>query len=102
VRGEVKRLSQDNPFGTPPRGYPDFFFTDSPKRIGDCKMNDYDKMVQWLQDGEITVLQFIMAQPDLLIDYRDYCLNKHVKPSKESAAAFLEWHDEKIQLAIND
>jgi len=65
-------------------------------------MNDYDKLVQQLQDGEITDLQFIMAQPDLLKDYRNFCLDKHFKPSNKSAAVFLEWNDEKIQLAIND
>jgi len=57
-------------------------------------MNDYDILVQQLQDGEITDLQFIMAQPDLLRDYRDFCHERRFKPTNESATAFLEWNDE--------
>ena len=52
----------------------------------------YEELVQLQQSGEITLVEFIEAQPELAEEWKEWIDTRPI--SEESAKAFLSWHDE--------
>lgn len=54
----------------------------------------YEELVQLQQDGDITLVEFIEAQPELAEEWKEWIDTRPI--SEESANAFLAWHDAQV------
>lgn len=54
---------------------------------------EYDELVQKVQDGEITMVQFVEAQEDLVEDWQEFLKDNDLKPTEENAGRFLEYRE---------
>lgn len=52
----------------------------------------YEELVQLRQNGKITLVEFIEAQPELAGEWKEWIDTRPI--SEESARAFLAWHEE--------
>lgn len=52
----------------------------------------YEELVQLQQDGKITLVEFVEAQPELADAWKEWIDTLLI--SDESARAFLAWHEE--------
>ena len=53
----------------------------------------YEELVQLQQDGKITLVEFVEAQPELTDAWEEWIDTRPI--SDESARAFLAWQDRK-------
>lgn len=52
----------------------------------------YEELVQLQQEGKITLVEFVEAQPELTDAWEEWIDTRPI--SDESARAFLTWHEE--------
>lgn len=52
----------------------------------------YEELVQLQQDGKITLVEFVEAQPELTDAWKEWIDTRPI--SDESARTFLAWHEE--------
>lgn len=52
----------------------------------------YEELVQLQQDGKITLVEFVEAQPELTDAWEEWIDTRPI--SDESARVFLAWHEE--------
>lgn len=63
-------------------------------RTEDLQNKSYEELVQLQQDGDITLVEFIEAQPELAEEWKEWIDTRPI--SEESANAFLVWHDAQV------
>lgn len=60
--------------------------------IKELQNKSYEELVQLQQNGKITLVEFVEAQPELTEEWKEWLDTRPI--SDESARAFLAWHEE--------
>lgn len=63
------------------------------KKGKDDGMNEYDNLVQQLQDGEISTVEFIERQEELSEEWKEWLEDNSFIKNEETATAFLNFRD---------
>jgi hypothetical protein len=56
-------------------------------------MEMYDELVQMVQNGEITLVEFICKQDDLKQEYIKFLSERKLEKNSQTAQIFLDWYE---------